>query len=101
MHSLVHKGIVGKGRTIEKHLTQQVAINHVKDFVKEIQHRGISLSHVILFGSYARNEQHEYSDIDVAMAADNFQGLTILDAESFRDLKIKQPYTMIDLHTFI
>ena len=100
MHTLVHEGIVRKRRVIEKQLTQQVAIKRVQDFVKEIQLRGISLSHAILFGSYARNEQHDYSDIDIALISDNFQGLSILDVEPFRDIKIQSPYVMFEVHTY-
>lgn len=100
MHTLVHEGIVGKRRTIEKQLTQQVAIKRVKDFIDKIQDRGVSLSHVILFGSYARNEQHEYSDIDIALVSDSFTGLSVLDVQPFQDIKIQPPYVMFEIHTY-
>ena len=100
MHTLVHTNAVGKRRTIQKQLTQQAAINRVRQFVQDIQLRGISLSHVILFGSYARNQQRDYSDIDIALVSDNFEGLSILDVEPFRDIKIKPLYVMLELHTF-
>ena len=100
MHTLVHTDVVGKRRTIEKQLTQQAAINRVRQFVYDIQLRGIALSHVILFGSYARNEQHDYSDIDIALVSDSFEGLSIVDVEPFRDIKIQSPYKLLELHTY-
>lgn len=72
----------------------------MRQFVDAIQSRGISLSHVILFGSYARNEQHDYSDVDIALVSDDFEGLPILDVEPFRDIKIQSPYVMLELHTY-
>ena len=100
MHTLVHTNALGKRRTIEKQLTQQAAINRVRQFIYEIQLRGISLSHVILFGSYARNEQHDYSDIDIALVSDSFEGLSLVDIEPFRDIKIQSPYKLLELHTY-
>ena len=100
MHTLVHTNALGKRRTIEKQLTQQAAINRVRQFIYEIQSRGVSLSHVILFGSYARNEQHDYSDIDIALVSDNFEGLSLVDVELFRDIKIQSPYKILELHTY-
>ena len=72
----------------------------MRQFVHDIQLRGISLSHVILFGSYARNEQRDYSDIDIALVSDSFEGLSILDVEPFRDIKMQSPYKILELHTF-
>ena len=100
MHSFVHKDAVRQHRTVEKQLTQQAAIIRVRQFVDAIQAKGIALSHVILFGSYARNEQHDYSDIDIALVSDDFEGLPILDVEKFRDIKIQSPYVMFELHTY-
>ena len=100
MHALLHTDVARQRPIIEKQLTQQAAINRVRQFVQDIQLRGISLSHVILFGSYARNQQRDYSDIDIALVSDNFEGLSILDVEPFRDIKIKPLYVMLELHTF-
>ena len=100
MHTLIHTDVVRQRPIIEKQLTQQAAVNRVRQFVHDIQLRGISLSHVILFGSYARNEQRDYSDIDIALVSDSFEGLSILDVEPFRDIKMQSPYKILELHTF-
>ncbi len=41
--------------------------------------QGLQLRQVALFGSYAKNNQREGSDIDVVLVADKFEGLNILD----------------------
>ncbi|MBI4646345.1 MAG: nucleotidyltransferase domain-containing protein [Bacteroidia bacterium] len=56
-------------------VTQNVIIETVKNFASEIKNSGINLKKVYLFGSYAKNQQKEHSDIDVALVADEFTGL--------------------------
>lgn len=72
----------------------------VKAFSDDIRKKGIRLRYVILFGSYARNEQHRYSDIDVALVADEFIGVGFEDVKQFADVQLKKPYVMIEPHTF-
>ncbi len=64
-------------------VTQQAAIEEVKDLVKGIKGLGIHLRKAILFGSYARNEQRNWSDIDVALVADEFSGIGFDDIGLF------------------
>ena len=70
-------------------VTQQVAIEQVKEFTKEVKAMGLHLRRVILYGSYARNQQREYSDIDVAMVADEFIGIGFDDIDLFGKALIK------------
>lgn len=60
----------------------------------------IPLRQVILFGSYARNEQQEESDIDVALIADDFTGAAFIDVKPFARLLARRPYFYIEPHTF-
>ena len=55
-------------------LTRELAINKVSAFARELTALGLNIKRVILFGSYAKNHQHEWSDIDVALVADEFIG---------------------------
>lgn len=64
-------------------LTQQTAINTVQLFAQEIKKSGLHLKKVILFGSYAKNTQQQYSDIDVALVADEFTGFGFSDIQLF------------------
>jgi uncharacterized protein len=87
-------------RPVADKITQFAAIELVKKFVKELQNKGIHLRKVYLFGSYARNEQRQFSDIDVALVADEFESIAFLDLKYFIDISIKKPYTMLELHTY-
>jgi len=79
-------------------LTREAAIDYVKAFVAEVRAAGVPLKKAILFGSYARNEQHEWSDIDVALMADTFTGMRPIDVRQFSQLLWK--YADIEPHTF-
>lgn len=96
----MNRGFAIQPRKDDIRLTQEAAIDRVRQFVSEIQSEGISLSHAILFGSYARNEQRDYSTINLALVSECFQGLSILDIEPFKDIKIKPHYVMFEIHTF-
>ena len=80
--------------------SQKAALELAKQFVEEIKAKGLHIRRAILFGSYARNEQHEWSDIDIALVADEFQSFTLLDSQFFKDIRIKKPYLSIESHTF-
>ncbi|MEO6759637.1 MAG: nucleotidyltransferase domain-containing protein [Saprospiraceae bacterium] len=79
---------------------QQVAISTVKRFAEAVRKQGIDLKTVILFGSYARGEQQEWSDIDVALVADEFIGVGFEDIKGFIDVTIQKPFLFIESHTF-
>lgn len=79
---------------------QQTAINTVKRFAEAVKKQGVQLRAVFLFGSYARGEQHEWSDIDVALVADEFIGVGFEDIKRFVDVTIQKPYILIEPHTF-
>lgn len=79
---------------------QQTAINTVKSFAEEVKKQGVQLRAVYLFGSYARGEQREWSDIDVALVADEFIGVGFEDIKRFVDVTIQKPYLLIEPHTF-
>lgn len=87
-------------RGTQKQLTQQATITLAKAFVLEVQAKGLHVRHAILFGSYARNEQNELSDIDLALFADEFQGVRFWDNRLIQDIKIKRPYYDIETHTY-
>ena len=80
--------------------TQQAALEQVRAFAEELRKLDIPLRQVILFGSYARNEQREESDIDVALVADDFTGAGFLDVRRFASVLARYPYFYIEPHTF-
>ncbi len=79
-------------------VTQHTATNKVRQFAEELRQLHIPLRQVILFGSFARNEQHEWSDIDVAIVADGFTGAGFIDIKPFIRSLVK--HVDIEPHTF-
>jgi len=79
--------------------TQQIAIDVVENYAREIRGSGINLRKVILYGSFAKGTQHEWSDIDVALVADEFEGLPT-DHSYFSFIGIKTPYRRIEANTY-
>ena len=80
-------------------LTQNAVIDTVKNYAREIQNSGVNLRNVILYGSFAKGTQHEWSDIDVALVADEFEGLPT-DHKYFSYIGIKKPYVRIESNTY-
>jgi len=80
-------------------LTRNAVIDIVKNYSHDIENKGVNLRYVILFGSFAKGCQHEHSDIDVALVADNFTG-TPLDHDLFPYVGCKKPYSRIEAITY-
>ena len=81
-------------------LTQDVVIETVRNYAHDIETCGVHLRTVILYGSFAKGTQHEWSDIDVALVADDFSGLTFNDCKLYSGLGIRKPYIRIEERTF-
>ena len=60
-------------------VTQASAINDTKKFIIDLRNIGINLRKAYLFGSYLNQNQHEHSDIDIALVADEFIGVGPID----------------------
>jgi predicted nucleotidyltransferase len=80
-------------------LTRNAVIEIVGNYAKEIEQQGVHLRTVILYGSFAKGKQHEWSDIDVALVADEFTGLPS-DYDMFPYISIKKPYIRIEAKTY-
>jgi predicted nucleotidyltransferase len=81
-------------------LTRESVIEKVSRFAAELKALGIHLKKVILYGSYASNRQHEWSDIDVALVADEFTGFGFEDCKYFSRINIRDEYLDIETRTF-
>jgi predicted nucleotidyltransferase len=81
-------------------LTQKSAIEKVRLFAKQVNKSGIPLKRVVLFGSYAKNTQNKWSDIDVALVADDFNGAGFFDIALFGKTLIKKPFRSIQPKTY-
>jgi predicted nucleotidyltransferase len=71
-------------------------IQIIKKLVEEAKLDNISISQAILFGSHAIGTNHEYSDIDVAVVSDNFEGNSFYDNQKLIDAMLR---TSVDIET--
>ena len=80
--------------------TQKSVIAQLKKTTSEIINTGLHLKRVVLYGSYAVNEQHKWSGIDVAFIADEFIGIGFEDTQLFSRIMIKYPQFNIQPRTY-
>ncbi len=71
-------------------------IEIIKKFVRDALKENIHISQAILFGSYAKGTNHEWSDIDLAVVSDDFTGIRFYDNVKLGKPRIK---TSADLQT--
>ena len=80
--------------------TQQNAIDITTSFLKKIDTDNLHIRKVILFGSFAKNTANEFSDIDVAIIADEFIGSTLMDRNFYKNIIIQKPFYIIQPKTY-
>jgi len=51
----------------------------VNEFIKQLNNHELTITQAFVFGSYARGSQSEWSDIDVALISDKFEGIRFND----------------------
>jgi predicted nucleotidyltransferase len=51
-------------------MDKRTIVNQIKELVP-IFNKCMNLNYLVLFGSYQKDNQHEYSDIDIAIISDN------------------------------
>ena len=60
-------------------MTKEEIIRYSQEFIHIVKSKGINLKYAYLFGSYAKNQQREHSDVDIALVADEFTGFGFID----------------------
>ena len=81
-------------------LTRNAAIETARNYARDIEKHGVFLRAAFLYGSFAKGTQHEWSDIDVALVADDFTGLPE-DHYRFPYMGgIDKNYTLIETKTY-
>jgi predicted nucleotidyltransferase len=79
-------------------LNRKISIEEVKKFLFEVKTSGIDLYKAILFGSAARDEMNESSDIDLLIVSDNFSNNVFENLRLYSKINIKYPD--IETHPF-
>lgn len=64
-------------------------IGKIDTFAQMVKQQGISISKVILFGSYAKGRKHADSDIDVAVVSTQFGQDTVDEMMMLRKIALK------------
>jgi len=71
-------------------------IETIKKLIDEALKENIRISQAVLFGSYAKGTEHEFSDIDVAVVSEDFEGIRLFD-----NIRLGKPRvnTCVDIET--
>ena len=66
----------------------------IKRFIDELEKNNIPIKEAVLFGSYARGNYHDWSDIDLALVSDAFEGERFRDRNKIRRIKLEISYDL-------
>ena len=61
----------------------------IDNYLASLKENNIPIKQAILFGSYARGNYHEWSDIDLALVSDIFEGNRIDDRGKIRRITLR------------
>jgi predicted nucleotidyltransferase len=64
-------------------------LSTIKRFIAELEKNKIPIRQAILFGSYSRGNYHDWSDIDLALVSDAFEGERFRDRNKIRRIKLE------------
>jgi predicted nucleotidyltransferase len=59
----------------------------IQSYIRNVQKNGIEIERAILYGSYARGNASEFSDIDFALISRNFTGNRFIDRQRIIPLR--------------
>lgn len=79
-------------------VTRETAINTAKSFVKDCQLNGLTFYKVLIFGSVAKGNMHEWSDIDLLLVSDQFSENLFDNLKLYSKINIKYP--IIETHPY-
>ena len=60
----------------------------VERYISLLKENNISIENAYLFGSYAKGRNNEWSDIDIAIVSNSFEGSRIKDKDKIRKLTL-------------
>lgn len=79
--------------------TKKDLMKYISDYIAECNKLGVHFKKVILFGPYARNAAHKWSDIDLALVSDDFMDMGWDDRGKISLANVK--FVDIEPHIFI
>ena len=60
----------------------------VNEYLDSLKRNNIPIQQAILFGSYVSGKYNEYSDIDIALVSDFFEGIRFLDRKKILKISL-------------
>jgi uncharacterized protein len=66
-------------------------------FINKLDKSNFKISKAYLFGSYAKGTFNEWSDIDIALVSENFEGNRFVDKQKIRKIKASIDYDISPL----
>ena len=100
MQQVFHRKASKRKQSIPKKITRLSAIKLAQQFADDVVKSGVTIRKAFLYGSYSKNQQHDWSDIDIALVADHFSGVSFVDMDGFKKVITKQKYIPIQLKTY-
>lgn len=74
-------------------------MNIINQFLIEAENDNIPIKEAILFGSYAKGIANKYSDIDLAVVSEKFEGIRLFDNIKLDKAVLKTSYDL-ETHPF-
>jgi predicted nucleotidyltransferase len=71
--------------------TRKTAIKTAKSFVRDCKIQGLNFYKVLIFGSVAKGNAHEWSDIDLLLISDQFGENIFENLKLYSKINIKYP----------
>lgn len=53
-------------------MVESAVIESIKNYLRASNERGLPVAYAVLFGAYARNQAHSWSDMDVVVVSERF-----------------------------
>jgi len=79
-------------------VTRELAIETAKSFVSDCKHNGLLFYKILLFGSVAKGNIHEWSDIDLLLVSDQFNDNVFDNLKLYSKINIRYP--LIETHPY-
>ena len=61
----------------------------IKKYIDALEDNNVPIRQAVLFGSHATGSSHDWSDIDIALVSDVFEGMRFRDRNKIRKITIK------------
>ena len=79
-------------------VTREFAINTARSFIRDCKLNGLTFYKVLIFGSAAKGNLHEWSDIDLLLVSDQFNDNVFDNLKLYSKINIKYP--IIETHPY-